>query len=70
MIEHFPSHLRLHLNAHHVTLVLDKVIEEHTDNVKEEKPYTAADDYLIISAAACKFSNHASCKYGVEDTYH
>ena len=70
MIEHFPSHLRLHLNTHNVSLILDEIIEKQTDNVQSEKKDSSADDELRVSAARGELIYHASGDDGIEDSDH
>ena len=48
VIEHIGSHLCLHTDTDHVTPILDKITQIHTDDVQKQKSRTADDQHTDI----------------------
>jgi hypothetical protein len=48
MIEKIAAHLRLHLYADYVTVILDEITKQHSDNVQNKHDDTRNDDSLIF----------------------
>ena len=57
MPEHFASHLCLHLDAHDMPFILNKIIEQHTDDVYHKKS-CAEGYYHGIIALGDKLAQH------------
>ena len=48
MVEHVGSHLCLHADTDHMTPILHKVAQIHTDNIQKQKSRTADDEHADV----------------------
>ena len=49
VVEHIAAHLRLHPHAHHMSLILDKVVEHHAHEIEQKESQTEDDDHAVVA---------------------
>ena len=67
MVEHIAAHVLLHSNAHHVTVELHKVVEQHAYDIKREQENTRG-DYGAVQPIRDVVGQHSSSGYGIENS--
>ena len=65
MVEHIATHLRLHPHAHHVSLVLDEVVEQHTHEIEQKEPNSKDDDHAVLTVGN-EIVEHRARHHGVD----
>ena len=66
MGKHIRAHPGLHIDAHHMALILNEVIQEHLDQIKAEEG-DAIDDHEAVVAIGNEVIEHEAGDHGIHD---